>query len=149
MTLPSFGWITDDDGVRSLVIVIKFTPTGKGRGRRWIKAQNRWSALASFDDVEYTTDDIGEHFSGGVDWRSYRGEAVLDGVTPIKGMVLVNHKLRRCYGEVVSVKDTGAVVWRGPWKNVETEAVTLHQPGYAYAASCPAGYALNTRDGWA
>lgn len=148
MTLPSFGWITSDDGVRSLVIIIKKTPTGKGRGRRWIKKQNRWSALASFSDIDYTTDDIGEHFCNGADWRSYRGEAVLNGVTPVKGMFLINHRLRRCYGEVVSVKDTGAVVWRGPYKNVETPSHNLHQPGYGYVEQPPAGYALMTKDGW-
>ncbi len=143
---PHFGWI-EHDGKRALVVVIKKTPTGKGRGRRWLGT--RWSAIASFANVSYTTDDIGEHFSGGIDWRSYRGDAVLDGVAPRSGMFLINHDKRRCYGEILSVKDTGAVIWRGPWKDVETAAQTLHQPGYGYAGSPPAGYALMTKDGWA
>ncbi len=86
--------------------------------------------------------------------RDLRGEAVIDGVAPRKGMFLVNHARRRVYGRIVRVRRSGAVVWErlvgscsvatpkrnGDTLKITTDPVSLHHSGASYADAIPEGY---------
>ncbi len=86
--------------------------------------------------------------------RDLRGEAVIDGVAPRKGMFLVNHARRRVYGRIVRVRRSGAVVWErlvgscsvatpkrnGDTLKITTAPVSLHYSGASYADAVPEGY---------
>ncbi len=88
--------------------------------------------------------------------RDLRGEAVVDGVAPRKGMFLINHTRRRAYGRIVRVRRSGAVVWERlvgscsvatPKKNGDTLKITtdpdaLRNSGASYVDAIPEGYSV-------
>ncbi len=144
--LPAFAWIdagnADDDAPdMRLAIIIYPVRSGRLRGKLWLG--ERWSALRSFgcgDIVGWADREAAERMTRGEDWRDYRGDAVIDGVRPRRGMYLVHHERRRVYGRVKRVTDKGAVIWSGPLCDVPTRPETLHAGGYSYADEVPDGY---------
>lgn len=93
--------------------------------------------------------------------RDLRGEAVIDGVQPRRGMYLVNHSRRRVYGRIVRVRRSGVVVWEsligigsvaqplgnGTTLKIETSADRLHY-GASYSDDVPDGYTVLEDDGF-
>lgn len=72
-----------------------------------------------------------------------RGECVLDGVKPRRGMWLVHRGRQRCYGMVLRVRKTGHVVTTGGFgTQPELLGSMLNEGGYSYASERPTG------EGW-
>lgn len=67
-----------------------------------------------------------------------KGEAVIDGVAPTKGMLLVSLARRKRYGVVERILDDGRVAW----KSAATKSVVKSDPnklaadGITYAPGC-------------
>jgi hypothetical protein len=65
--------------------------------------------------------------------RDLRGEVVVDGVKPKKGMWIVHRGRGRVYGRILRVWRSGVVVWVGEAGTpIATDGRTLVDGGYSY-----------------